>query len=121
MASSHPADEIFEEALRLPLGPRRSAYLDEACGADLPMRQRIERLLEAAAQAGSYLEAPAVPALVPTIEAPPTERIGSVVGSYKLLEQIGEGGFGVVFMAEQIEPIRRKVALKILKPGMDSR
>src|SRR5579864_6732302 len=59
---------------------------------------------------------------MPTIdEAHLPERPGTIIGPYKLLEQIGEGGFGVVFMAEQTEPVRRKVALKILKPGMDTR
>ena len=53
--------------------------------------------------------------------APPTERVGAIIGRYKLLEQIGEGGFGVVFMAEQQQPVRRKVALKVIKPGMDTR
>src|SRR5262249_21121145 len=61
------------------------------------------------------------PNLVATVEEPPRERTGAAVGPYKLLEQVGEGGFGVVFMAEQTQPVRRKVALKVLKPGMDSR
>jgi serine/threonine protein kinase len=76
-------------------------------------------LLKAFDKAGSLLESPAV--VGPTIDEPIAERPGTVIDPYKLLEQIGEGGFGVVFMAEQTQPIRRKVALKILKPGMDTR
>src|SRR5262249_53829759 len=85
-------------------------------------------------QAGSFLESPAADlpsppwgrgaggeGVRPTVDDPITERPGTVIGPYKLLEQIGEGGFGVVFMAEQQEPIRRKVALKVIKPGMDTR
>src|SRR5207245_423670 len=69
--------------------------------------------------AGAYRDAPAP---IPTLDQSPfTERPGTVIGPYKLLEQIGEGGFGVVFMAEQIQPLRRKVALKVIKPGMDTR
>ncbi|MGH7140176.1 MAG: serine/threonine-protein kinase, partial [Pirellulales bacterium] len=86
------------------------------------LRAEVEALLAAGDQAGSFLESPAVaPALVATVERPIAERPGTMIGPYKLLEQIGEGGFGVVFMAEQTQPVRRKVALKVLKPGMDTR
>src|SRR5437899_12061015 len=84
------------------------------------MRGRIDQLLQARSKAEGFLESPA-PALTTTVDEPITERPGTVIGPYKLLEQIGEGGFGLVFMAEQQHPIRRKVALKILKPGMDTR
>jgi tetratricopeptide (TPR) repeat protein len=80
----------------------------------------VEALLKAYQEAGSFLEAPA-PHLAATTNEPIREGLGTVIGLYKLLEQVGEGGFGVVFMAEQQEPIRRKVALKVLKPGMDTR
>jgi eukaryotic-like serine/threonine-protein kinase len=110
--------DVFEAALEQP-PENRAAYLDGVCGADAARRQRVEALLSKHDRAGSFLENPAVPALA-TVDEPITERPGTVIGPYKLLEQIGEGGFGVVFMAEQQEPIRRKVALKILKPGMDS-
>jgi serine/threonine protein kinase len=76
--------------------------------------------LEAHQEAGSFLESPAA-GLVATIDEPVTERPGTVIGPYKLLEQIGEGGFGLVFVAEQQQSIRRKVALKVIKPGMDTR
>ena len=89
------------------------------------MRERVRVLLRAHAQSNSLLDAP-TGALVATVdrqitERPIAERPGTVIGPYKLLEQIGEGGFGVVFMAEQQQPVRRKVALKVLKPGMDTR
>src|SRR5262249_10125486 len=98
----------------------RRAFLDEACRADRPLREQVESLLVAHEQAGSFLEASAPPG-VATVEELIGERPGTVIGPYKLLEQIGEGGFGVVFMAEQQQPLRRKVALKVLKPGMDTR
>ncbi|HET6880872.1 MAG TPA: protein kinase [Pirellulales bacterium] len=78
--------------------------------------------MDAHVQAGNFLAAPAVASqLAATVDRPIVERLGTVIGRYKLLEQIGEGGFGIVFMAEQQEPVRRKVALKVLKPGMDTR
>src|SRR5260370_13172665 len=85
-------------------------------GDDEDTRQRVQRLL-AAHHEDSFLASPA-PGLGATIDEPSAERVGAIIGPYKLLEQIGEGGFGIVFMAEQQEPIRRKVALKVLKPGM---
>ncbi|HEY7308011.1 MAG TPA: tetratricopeptide repeat protein [Gemmataceae bacterium] len=115
----------------------RAAVLDRECGADSELRQRVEALLKAHDEPDSFLDEQAAD-LSPTTDTTSspgdsaeqsagerasvaTERIGSHIGPYKLLEQIGEGGFGVVFMAEQTQPIRRKVALKILKPGMDTR
>jgi serine/threonine protein kinase/tetratricopeptide (TPR) repeat protein len=96
------------------------AYLMEACGADDVLRGRVRNLLDAHREAGSFLQPPAVP-LMATADEPRNERPGTIVGPYKLLEQIGEGGFGLVFVAEQREPVRRKVALKLIKPGMDNR
>jgi serine/threonine protein kinase len=120
--SANPAraKEIFVAALKR--APEQwDAYLAEACGGDVGLRQRVHDLLQAHAQPGSFLEAPA-PGLSATVdERPAGEGPGTVIGPYKLLEQIGEGGFGVVFLAEQQQPVRRKVALKVLKPGMDSR
>jgi serine/threonine protein kinase len=117
------ANELFLQALELPSAGARKDYLDGACAGAAALRAEVEALLEAGARAGSFLEAPA-PAvhLVATVDQTPSaERPGTVIGPYKLLEQIGEGGFGTVFMAEQQQPLRRKVALKVLKPGMDSR
>jgi WD40 repeat protein/serine/threonine protein kinase len=112
--------DLFEAALELP-PEGRGAYLDGVCGGDVALRQRLEALLNKHDWAGSFLENPAVPEFATVDEPSVSERPGMVIGPYKLLEQIGEGGFGVVFMAEQTQPVRRKVALKVLKPGMDTR
>ena len=111
---------IFKAAVKLPQD-RRAAYLDQACGSDAVLRGEIESLLHAHDTECSFLkDVPAGPA--PTEDYQPiAERPGTVIGPYKLMEQIGEGGFGLVFVAEQQQPLRRKVALKIIKPGMDTR
>ncbi len=112
---------IFIAALETDDPALRAAYLDQACAGNALLRERIERLLKAHEPAGSFLErGPAVLDVTDNYE-PIDERAGAVIGPYKLLQQIGEGGMGVVYMAEQTEPVRRKVALKIIKPGMDSR
>jgi WD40 repeat protein/serine/threonine protein kinase len=111
--------EIFAEALEKSAGPERTAFLDKACGQDLELRQQVDALLEADQAAGSFLPLPAGNGT--TALLPPSEAVGSVLGPYTLVEKIGEGGFGVVYLAEQREPIRRRVALKVLKPGMDTR
>ncbi len=98
----------------------RAAYLDRACGDDPSLRQRVEVLLDAHERAGSFLQQPAAGGLTEAYR-PLSEGPGTVIGPYKLLQQIGEGGFGVVYMAEQQAPVRRKVALKIIKPGMDTK
>ena len=113
---------IFLAALEQGTAGEREAYLRGACGDDAKLLKRIKALLSAHEGSQGPLDAP-FPAVgvAPTLDEPLTERPGMLIGPYKLLEQIGEGGFGVVFMAEQQEPIRRKVALKVVKPGMDSR
>ena len=111
-------ERIFHEALERP-ADQRAAYLDDACGEDGALRHRVEVLLRAHANPGSFLATPAA-ALFPAIGHPPAEDPGNSIGPYKLLEKIGEGGFGEVYMAEQQEPVRRKVALKIIKLGMDT-
>jgi WD40 repeat protein/serine/threonine protein kinase len=110
---------IFIAALEKDDPAERAAYLDVACGGDAALRQRIERLLAMHEEAGSFLEAPPADPRI-TVDDPRTEGPGSRVGPYKLLQKIGEGGMGTVYMAEQQEPVRRMVALKIIKPGMDS-
>jgi WD40 repeat protein/serine/threonine protein kinase len=117
------ANQLFLNALELGSIDEREKYLDEACNGHATLRAEVESLLEASAKAGSFLRSPAPkPELVPTVDKVPVcESAGTVIGPYKLLEQIGEGGFGVVFMAEQTHPVRRRVALKVLKPGMDTR
>ena len=113
-------DEIYLAALEKPSTQERSAYLDRACAGDEGLRQRVERLLRAQPNVGNFLESPA-PEIAQTVVPPLTECPGAVIGPYKLLEQIGEGGFGIVYMADQQSPVRRRVALKIIKPGMDTR
>ncbi|NQU25418.1 MAG: protein kinase [Candidatus Nealsonbacteria bacterium] len=115
------ANEIFLKAAEIADDDERQAYLDKACGNDAELRAQVAKLLQAGQVAGSFLESP--PAMVQaTIDIPPiTERPGTVIGPYKLMEEIGEGGFGLVFVAEQRQPLRRKVALKIIKPGMDTK
>jgi serine/threonine protein kinase/tetratricopeptide (TPR) repeat protein len=112
---------IFLAALDINDPDERAAYVARACGDDTGLRTQVESLLKAHGQSGGFMGRPA-PALVATMEqAPLVERPGAMVGPYKLLEMLGEGGFGVVFMAEQVAPVRRKVALKILKAGMDTK
>jgi WD40 repeat protein/serine/threonine protein kinase/regulator of sirC expression with transglutaminase-like and TPR domain len=114
-------DEIYLAALALPGAVERAAFLDQACAGNPEQRERVERLLRAQPHVERFLESVAAP-FAPTVSEPQiAEKPGTQIGPFKLLEQIGEGGFGIVFMAEQQQPVRRKVAFKILKPGMDSR
>jgi len=106
----HNANDIFAEALRLTNPAERAAYLDRSCAGDPALRQEVESLLNAYAQAGDFLS-PTISLLEPDVAH---EHAGTRIDRYKLLEQIGEGGFGVVWMAEQEEPVRRRVALKII-------
>src|SRR5206468_4501895 len=92
----------------------------DACGGDADLRRRVEILLQAHVGDESLLGKPAI-ALDATTQQPPPERLGALIGPYKLLEQIGEGGMGIVYMAQQTQPVKRKVALKVIKPGMDSK
>jgi WD40 repeat protein/serine/threonine protein kinase len=117
-------EELFDAACALsPVA--RAAFLDRACAGNAALRQEVESLLAAHEQAGDYLLRPAAVgarAAQKTVSLPPiSEPAGRRIGRYKLLEQIGEGGFGVVWMAEQEEPVRRRVALKIIKLGMDTK
>jgi len=109
--------EILAEAVARSDPAARVAYLDEACAGDEPLRAKVEALAKAYDEKGDFVEK--------TLPVSERELIGegpgTVIGRYKLLQQIGEGGFGVVFMAEQVEPVQRKVALKIIKPGMDTK
>jgi serine/threonine protein kinase len=110
---------IFNLARRMPSPDQRGHYLDQACGGDSQLRARVEALLRIHDQDPSFLETPAVSRAAETDTL--AEGPGKHIGPYKLLEQIGEGGFGVVYRAEQQHPLRRLVAFKILKPGMDTR
>jgi serine/threonine protein kinase len=133
-ATTRTAKEIFMAAVKLP-AEQRDAFLDQACAGDPDLRRRVSELLRAHQEIGSFLEKPAVEQPVtgayrpapddagpadPVAPLPITEGPGTRIGPYKLLQQIGEGGMGVVYMAEQEHPVRRRVALKIIKPGMDS-
>jgi serine/threonine protein kinase/TolB-like protein/lipopolysaccharide biosynthesis regulator YciM len=124
---SRNSESIFHEA-RAMSGETREAYLKGACGDDAALRARVEALLEADAEAGQFLETVEPQAADPTVEqAPgagrrsPSEQAGQTIGRYKLLQPIGEGGFGTVWMAEQREPVKRRVAFKIIKLGMDTK
>jgi serine/threonine protein kinase len=111
---------IFKAAIKLP-ADQRAAYLDRAYDADPELRREVESLLRAHDASCSFMQDGPSRARTTEEYEPITEGPGTLIGPYKLLEQIGECGFGVVLMAEQQEPIRRKVALKVLKPGMDTR
>jgi serine/threonine protein kinase/Tol biopolymer transport system component len=117
----HSEQDIFKAAIRIGSPAERIAYVRQACGADAALCARLEILLRAHDDAGDFLEGgPFGPADALSL-SPVAEGPGSIIGRYKLLEKIGEGGMAVVYMAEQTEPIRRKVALKIIKLGMDTR
>src|SRR6185503_11987463 len=117
---------LFALALEKPVA-ERAAFLQAVCGADGALRQRLEILLAAHDQPDELLgDAAGKPAVKATMklefaEEPPDEAVGQTLGRYKLLERVGEGGCGVVYVAEQTEPVRRRVALKVIKLGMDTR
>src|SRR6516164_7561184 len=104
------AEEIFHDALARPQA-ERPAFLAAACGGDEPLQRRLQALLHAHENPGSFL-AEQPPLAAATLDDPIAERPGTVIGPYKLMEQIGEGGMGLVFVAEQQHPVRRRVALK---------
>jgi serine/threonine protein kinase len=117
-------ETIFNAALQFATPAERTAYLDGACAGDATLRQRVESLLRAHELTGNLDQPPSVTAktfAISTAMTQPTEKPGERIGRYTLLQQIGEGGCGVVYMAEQEEPVRRRVALKVIKLGMDTR
>jgi serine/threonine protein kinase/WD40 repeat protein/tetratricopeptide (TPR) repeat protein len=116
--------EILDHAAVLPPA-QREPYLDEACGGDTEFRAEIESLLAALEGSDGFFDDVTISqehlgVSSRTESSPQDERIGERIGRYKLLQRIGEGGFGTVYMAEQERPVRRTVALKVIKPGMDS-
>ncbi|HEV8061686.1 MAG TPA: serine/threonine-protein kinase [Gemmataceae bacterium] len=125
--------DLFIATLKITGQGERSAWLDRECASDAALRQRMDVLLQAFDKAGSLLENPLIAPAITSSEPgqgkaalgggiePRPETPGALIGPYKLMEQIGEGGMGLVFVAEQQQPVRRKVALKVIKPGMDSR
>src|SRR5438270_146771 len=121
MHQAQSDETIFSHALSLPLG-QRTSYLQQATNGDQAQHLRIESLLSGY-EAVDFLEQSAAPELQLAASAcvPLTEGPGDKIGRYKLLQQIGEGGCGIVYMAEQEEPVRRRVALKVIKLGMDTK
>ena len=120
---THPEVAILNAALEL-REPERTAYLDKTCAGNAALRQQVEALLRAHEQAKDFLETPPAGIIFKRTNlanVPVAEKAGDKIGRYKLLEQIGEGGCGVVYVAEQQEPVRRRVALKIIKLGMDTK
>ncbi|MHC4676327.1 MAG: serine/threonine-protein kinase, partial [Planctomycetota bacterium] len=122
MLDKHKNEEaIFKAAIKLKTSAERIAYIKELCGDDSELLARISSLLKVHNNKNNLLDV-----LIPDIgitldDSPISEAPGTVIGKYKLLEQIGEGGMAVVYMAEQEKPLRRRVALKIIKLGMDTK
>jgi tetratricopeptide (TPR) repeat protein/tRNA A-37 threonylcarbamoyl transferase component Bud32 len=114
------ARELFLHAVGHLPPDRWDRYVAQACGPDAELEQKVKHFLHVHCEAGSFLEQPA-PALIATRDELIEERPGTVIGPYRLLEQIGEGGMGLVYVAEQTWPVKRRVALKLLKPGLDTR
>src|SRR5262245_41308306 len=118
MAGTSPTEQaIFQAALKLATPNERAAYASGACGDDQGLRAAVDALLAAHQRLESTHEAPAVAPNATVAYIPASEGPGTTIGAYKLLQQVGEGGFGIVYLAEQTEPVRRKVALKVIKPG----
>ena len=119
-------ESVFAAALALSTPAERAAYLDRACAGNPALRAEVEALLGAHAGSNPLDRPPANLAFTGAYEsarnADPAEAVGAVIGGrYKLLEALGEGGMGAVYMAEQTEPVKRRVAVKVIKPGMDTR
>ena len=121
---------LFLAALELPDGPARAAYLDDQCGTDrnLPIRRRVEELLALASDLGGFLDQAAVHGslrpLTSTVsgsDPSPPVAMGDRIGRYRLVQEIGAGGCGTVYLAEQEEPVRRQVAMKVIRSGLDSK
>ena len=119
MSGPSVVEDIFLAALEKGTPEERAAFLNAACKDDVDLRRRVERLLKAHPRAGGFLEGPARPAGEETAAYVPTgEQVGSIIaGRYKLIEKIGEGGMGTVWVAQQTEPVKRVVAVKLIKAG----
>ena len=132
MTEMSPAEVIFFAAAALPTS-ERAGYLAQVCAGRDDLRQRVEQMLAAQPLVGSFLEPPARAGEATATPAPnrlpetvdhgdPTARVGAILGGkYKLIEAIGEGGMGSVYLAQQTEPVKRAVAVKVIKAGMDSK
>jgi WD40 repeat protein/serine/threonine protein kinase/tetratricopeptide (TPR) repeat protein len=122
MANDTPDfDSLFCRAIELASAEERAAFIARASGSDAELRLRLERLVAAHFQAGTFLESPPAPPTAATVPPTAGETEGRLVGPYKLLQPVGEGGMGIVYLAEQMAPVRRMVALKVIRAGMDSR
>src|SRR5262249_34669151 len=114
------ADTLFGQAIEIESPEERAVFLDGACASDPELRREVEKLVRDYFRAGSFLEQPAHGPAVTVEEPPSTERPGALIGPYKLIQEIGEGGMGTVWMAQQTQPVKRLVAVKLIKAGMDS-
>ena len=122
-ANHEKVEALFNQALKL-TPAERPAFLAKACGSDADLSGQLEELLNAEAKAGAFLPESPQQAATLKFDLPedfPDEAVGQTLGRYKLLERVGEGGCGVVYVAEQTEPVRRRVALKVIKLGMDTK
>jgi len=117
---SERLESIFLGSVEIPSATDRQAFIEQQCAGDAQLRRRVEQLVRDYFQAGSFLESPAL-AIEATAVSAVEDAVGSSIGDYRIREQIGEGGMGLVYIAEQEQPVRRFVALKVIKPGMDSR
>lgn len=120
-ANQKDEEAIFKKAIKLKTSLERESYIKRVCKGNAKLQDRLKILLRAHDQADGFLEFPPFGSNVTLDDSPLTEGPGTVIGRYKLLEKIGEGGFGVVYMADQTKPISRRVAFKIIKLGMDTK
>ena len=115
------AEKVFESAIKLATPQERAAYVRGACGEDPALRQQVESLIQAHDEVGGFMPTDPGETVITIPDRPLSEKEGTCIGRYKLLQRIGEGGMGVIYMAEQTEPVTRKVALKIIKLGLDTK
>src|SRR5262249_14780184 len=116
----HREKEIFERALDIDSAEEQQRFLAQACGNDAALLARVQALLKASAEGSRFL--PDEPVQSPALlDATVAEKTGDRISHYKLLQEIGEGGCGIVYLAEQETPVKRKVALKVIKLGMDTK